>query len=168
MVKKKKPVVAEKAEKVAAAPKTRVVDYKKQHLDQFFEKNKGKYLWLEFNQVCFLRVKVIESGDSNAYENTLVKVVKVPSWIKGRFGTYLSQKGARKEWPTIKAGSKIWVNSLSLYGTRNILNYVEEKQKEITENFLAVKKQLQFIKDSLDILKDVMEAFKKAPDYPKE
>jgi hypothetical protein len=163
MVKKNK---TQASEKVVTTTKTRIVDYKKQHLDQFYSESKGKFLWLEFNEICFLRVKVLESGDHNAYENILVKVIKTPKWIEGMFGTYLSGKGVRKEWGTAKAGTKIWVNSMSLYKTPRIMGYVEEKQKEIIENFSALKKQIQFTQKSLEVIKDVLESFSKAPDYP--
>ncbi len=164
MVKKKKKA----SEKAIASTKTRIVDYKKLHLDQFISDYKGKFLWMGFNQICYVRVKVLEIGDSNSYENVLVKVIKVPTWIKNVFGDYLSGKGIRKEFKGIQVGSKIWVNSLSLYKTPNILKFVREKQKEVMENILASKKQLEFSEQSLNILKEVDKSFQKAPDYPKE
>lgn len=162
MVKKKKHA----SEKAIISSKTRIVDYKKLHLDQFISANKGKFLWLCFNEICYVRVKVLESGDPNTYENILVKVVKIPTWIKKVFGEYMSGKGVRKEWNTIQTGSKVWTNFLSLYKTPNILKFVQEKQKEIMENILASKKQLEFSEQSLHILKEVEKVFQKAPDYP--
>jgi hypothetical protein len=163
MVKKKKKA----SEKAIASTKMKVVDYKKLHLDQFISENKGKFLWMSFNEICFVRVKVLEGGDPNTYENTLVKIIKTPTWIKTTFGTHMSGKGLRREWNTVRPGSKVWTHFGSLYKTPNILKFVMEKQKEIMENILASKKQLEFSQQSLDILKDVEKSFQKAPDFPK-
>jgi len=92
MVRRRKKAAPEAVSKT----RTIVVDPKKRALEEFVGKFLNKRRWLRFNNICFLKIRVVGAGNSDDFENTIVKILEVPEWLEhvgwGSFGKFAAEQ----------------------------------------------------------------------------
>lgn len=132
------------------------IDYKQKYLDDFMKQNKNERMYLSaIGGQFYIKVRILEAGNKDAYENVLVKVLEKPVWLPNVLGDFLHWKGVKRSWKTAVRGTKMFVSKLCLSNAEGAMKRLHKDLEERRQNLMVAKVHMQCAKDSIVIYEDI-------------